>query len=221
MIPKIVDFAQRIQSHLLWKSHFVSISLILCVSFACNATDLPQIWNSEKVQTDIRLFSADSPSGYQWVKAQVETSGNIEQFLALLDDVDRASMWIENVEHVTIVARPNPNQRLVRTTFSAPWPVKDRDMATFSEIEEIKDHELIITISDGTSAIPVDRDYVRIEQVKGQWHLVELAPNRIKITYIGYGEPSGNMPVWLANTMVMSSTFKTFSNLRRMMNTDE
>ena len=72
-------------------------------------------------------------------------------------------------------------------------------------------------VSDYSSHYPANNDYVRIEDVKGQWIMQPIDSEQMTVSYQGYGEPSGNLPLWLANNLVKSSTYNTFEQMRTLL----
>jgi hypothetical protein len=197
--------------------------LISSVSVSANLAESK--WQVEKSQDGVAVFTRETPSGYKEVKAQVTIKSTPEEFLALLDKTQSAPLWIDKCRKVELLAKPSEHERIVRSTFAAPWPVKDRDMVTYSLTQIDKSTgNVIISISDRATQFALQDNVVRMQNVSGQWQLLTNSDYTTTIIYQGYGEPAGNLPTWLANTLVVSSLLTTFQNLRLILekqNVDE
>lgn len=171
-------------------------------------------WEVQKDDDGIKVYSRKTNSGYEEIKATTIVEALPIDMLTLLDNVAIASKWIDSAEKVELINSPSENERIVHSYFQAPWPVKNRDMVTHSKtiFKQAGDVEIIVT--DYSHVIPASNQYIRMENVRGVWSLKILAHGKMRVTYEGYGEPAGGLPVWLANRLVKSSTFNTFKQLR-------
>jgi hypothetical protein len=147
------------------------------------------------------------------VKTIVEA--NPHALIALLDDVAFSSQWIHNCIEVKILNDISPTKRLVNSFFAAPWPIKDRDMVTFSTTT-LSDKKVRIEISDRGDVSPHNSKYVRMQKVHGLWEANTLENGKSEITYTGGGNPGGNIPIFIANNELITSAFKTFQNLNKV-----
>jgi hypothetical protein len=177
-------------------------------------------WKLEKHKNNVSIYSKLTDSGYKeiWVKAIVDADPHA--LIALLDDVAFSSKWIHNCLEVQILDEVSPTERLVNTFFAAPWPVKDRDMVTFSTTT-FTDNSVQIKISDRGNAIPHHPKYVRMQNMHGLWEANALENGKSEITYVGGGNPSGKLPTFFANRELIISMFQTFQNLSKVILLDE
>jgi hypothetical protein len=93
-------------------------------------------------------------------------------------------------------------------------------MVTYS-VTRTQQDSLSIVISDRGKAYPKNEDYVRMQDMVGQWQVSELKKGEIQISYHGGGNPAGNLPRWLANKALIDATFETFINLRKIIVDDK
>lgn len=193
------------------------IFALLSLTQRANANPEHQ-WEVKKDKKGVEVSTRETKTGYKAVKATVQVNGTIQDFLILLDDIAVAPQWVDHCEKVELISKPSDSERVVITTFSAPWPVKDREMVTYSLTEIDKaNNAASITISDASDSHPETSNKVRMQDVRGKWTLISVSESSTIVTYEGYGEPAGNMPQWLANQLVVSSTYKTFKNLRSIL----
>ncbi|MEP4891870.1 MAG: START domain-containing protein [Aliiglaciecola sp.] len=213
MIPKILATMQSEQTYNRCLK-YVICCVYLVVNCQVFANPVSQNWLQVKQKGHIKVHTTSDPSGYVWLKASITVKGAPMDFVALLDDIDTAANWIDNCEKVELLASPSAQEKIVRTIFKAPWPVKEREMITKSITEmDTQQQNIKITIQDYPAYSSNNHNLVRIQNVQGQWLVKATTKNNMLIEYIGFGNPSGNLPIWLANKMMVSSMFKTFSNL--------
>ncbi|WJG07970.1 START domain-containing protein [Aliiglaciecola sp. LCG003] len=205
------------------RSIFKYLPLFYCFVWASTALAITETaaannWQLAKQNESLKVFKQPTDSGYAAIKAELVIHSTAAEFLALLERTDIAPQWIANCERVQVLAKPSPNIRVVRTIFSAPWPVKDRDMVTHSTTTlDPADGSVSIKIIDYTEHFPATKQYVRMEKVAGTWEVLPRQNGQVLIRYTGYGEPSGNLPRWLANQILVSSTYDTFIQLQKLL----
>lgn len=175
-------------------------------------------WEEVKNQHGVSVYSRHNESGYIEIKAHTRIDAKVSQFMALLENVALADQWIDGCEKVELLSAPNDSERIVHSYFSAPWPFKDRDMVTHSITQTNQETgNTIIDIKDLGKRYPSVDNYVRMENVSGRWTINNTRNQQIEITYQGFGEPAGKLPVWLANQIIVRSTFNTFTGLQEQL----
>jgi len=174
----------------------------------CHAQD----WKLEKQVQQITVSSQLNDDGYKNVQASTVVQSRPAALLRLFDDVQRAPLWIANCIAVEVISAPSETERIVHSYFSAPWPIKNRDMVSYS-LSSLQHNSLSIAISNRGKAYPLNEAYVRMEDMHGEWQVTELKNGQIQITYQGGGNPAGNLPRWLANKALIDTTFETFIKL--------
>jgi len=177
-------------------------------------------WKLEKQKNTVSIYSKQTDSGYKeiMVKTIVETKPHA--LVALFNDVAFSSQWIHNCIEVEMLDVVSPSERLVNTFFEAPWPVKNRDMVTLSSVIT-SDIAVQIKISDRGNAIPHHKKFVRMQNMHGLWEAKLIEDGKSEITYTGGGNPGGNLPTFVANGELISSMFKTFQNLNKVILLDK
>lgn len=182
--------------------------LVVCQAGLCHAQD----WKLEKQEQQITVSSKQSDSGYKKILAKTVVKSRPEALLRLFYDVERGPLWIANCIKVEVISAPSQNERIVHSYFSAPWPIKGRDMVTYS-LTKVQQNSLSIIISNRGNVYPLNEAYVRMQDMFGEWQVSELANGEIQISYQGGGNPAGKLPRWLANKALIDATFETFINL--------
>lgn len=190
----------------------------LIVVFFVTHGGMAQQWQKVATHNDIQINKRKHPNGLFEVNAQIELCTSISAFIGLLHDTKAGPQWIHHAHRVALISSSQTTQLplvdVVHTYFDPPWPARKRDMITRSEItQNTETSELIIRIEDLGQTQPADADYVRMKNIEGVWRLTPMKNGRINIAYSGSGDPSGMIPNWLANKLLVSSTRHTFEKL--------
>lgn len=173
-------------------------------------------WQFQHQNHEVKVFTRTGPNGQLWVKGQTELNSNLSALLVLLNDTRNSKLWIANNQSVEVLKRPAYHQAIVHSVFNAPWPVNNRDMITHSITRQDPESlQVTIQITNRGDQYPLTPSVVRMSGVTGQWEITPLDHPRIRIVYQGTAQAEGNIPLWLANQTLISSTFDTFVNLNQ------
>jgi hypothetical protein len=195
---------------------YILVLSVLLNSTICWAED----WKLEKQKNNVSIYSKQTDSGYKEILVRTIVEANPHNLIALFGDAAFSSQWIHNCIEVEILEEISPTDRLVQSFFAAPWPIKDRDMVTLSEITST-DNAVQIKISDRGDATPHHSEYVRMQNMYGLWEANTIENGISEITYTGGGNPGGNLPTFIANRELITSMFKTFQNLQKVILLDK
>ena len=195
----------------------------LILSLICGSV-IAQEWQLQKSQEPVQVFTrvkADPQRNldYQEILATTIVSAPPHALINLLEETAKAPEWIDNCIQVTLLSKKTPHINIVQSTFAAPWPLKNRDMVTLSTVHQ-EGEKIIIEITDAGDIYPQQQNTVRMQHVSGQWTISPKANGLTEIIYQGSGDPAGNIPAWLANKVLIMSTFNTFIKLTQRLNED-
>lgn len=175
-------------------------------------------WVKAKQSDGVTVSTRQLPDKPVEVCAYTAVRTGLGAFILLLRDTDQAPQWIANANTVTVLARPDATTDLVHSVFDAPWPIQDRDLVTRSRYHQ-DPTSLILTldVEDASEYLATLPATVRMRSVKGRWQLTPLNEGWVAILYQGQADPGGNIPQWLSQKLVVSSTFETFVNLSKIL----
>lgn len=174
-------------------------------------------WTLKKQQDNLSVFARTNDKGDYEVMAKTQIPNSLASLLILLNDVEHGPQWIAHCKEVKLLNKDN-DKRLVHTLFDAPWPIKDRDMLTYSETRQDPiTLTITIEVENRGELLPNEKDFVRMQNVSGKWSISSIEPGLIEIGYQGSGDPAGNIPQWLANKLLIDSTYITFQNMQRLL----
>lgn len=184
-----------------------------------------QEWHLEKSQEHVQVFTRANVHpqrnlDYQEILATTIVSAPSQALINLLEETAKAPEWIDNCIQVKLLSKKTPYINIVQSTFTAPWPLKNRDMVTQSTLHQVGEN-IIIDIEDQGDAYPHQHNTVRMQHVSGRWTISPKPNGLTEITYQGSGDPAGNIPDWLANKVLITSTFNTFIKLTHTLNQNQ
>jgi hypothetical protein len=177
-------------------------------------------WKLEKNKNNVSIYSKQTDSGFKEIQVKTIVEAYPHSLVALLNDVEFSSNWIHNCIEVKILSQTSPTERLINSFFTAPWPLKNRDMVFYSKTT-FTHNSVQIEISDRGDTTPLNPKYVRMQNMNGLWQASELENGKSEITYTGSGNPGGNIPVFIGNKELITSLFETFQNLKKVILLDQ
>ncbi len=171
-------------------------------------------WQQVKIKQGIEVYQQKLPDGLLKLKAYTETSGCLAAFEALLLDTDNADKWLSNVDSVEVLKSPSQNEHIVYTQFNAPWPIKNRDMVTYSRIFRTSNTQMQIGIQVANNEYAKRDGFIRIEHVAASWVITQRDADTISVEYQAIADPAGKIPHWLGNSVAKSNVFSTFKKMK-------
>lgn len=196
-----------------WSHTGNNMRLLLLLTLVCASSHAFE-WQQVKNKQGIEVYQQALGNGLLKLKAITATEGCLASFESLLFDTQNANKWLSNIEKVTVLKSPSPNEHIVYTQFNAPWPIKNRDMVTYSRIFRTSKSQTQIGIQAAPNVYPKQSNYIRIEHVEASWVINQLSQNKISIEYQAIADPAGKIPLWLGNSVAKSNVFNTFKKMR-------
>jgi hypothetical protein len=174
-------------------------------------------WKLKKEADGISVYTRSvEGSSFDEFKAIAIISGaSLDTVLNILIDVKNNTRLIPDCTESRILFQRDRYYGIYYFRIRAPWPIKDRDGVYKSETSVTNDGKLAhISVSPLGSYLEEKKDLIRMYGGVGYWEIEELPDKNLKITYQFHGEPGGNIPGWLANSVIVSNPFNTLKNLR-------
>lgn len=197
--------------------------LLLHLTISFNAQSAEWIIEKSSAQVEVKsrqIVNNGITLADKEISAKTVVNTSLLSLLRLLDDTTQASSWIEKCIEVKLIEGTASHTKLVQTTFSAPWPMQNRDMVTKS-ITHIEDNTISIDVYDAGQQLPKQKNTVRMTNIRGTWTAIKLSDGLTEIHYQGSGNASGNVPMWLANKVLIDSTYATFLQLSEVITQDK
>ncbi|NTS78233.1 hypothetical protein HR060_15380 [Catenovulum sp. SM1970] len=176
-----------------------------------------QDWQLKYHHQGLKLFKGEKNFlGIRQYKVVLNVSATADDFINLLLTTDKAHLWIAGCERVELIDQIDEFNHKVNIYFSSPWPIKDRQLATYSVIQKHSDKHYTITIRRLDEPGIYENDYVAIPYFNAHYTL-EQNDEALTITYQVSGSAGGDIPNWLANKILKQNLLKTFKNLKKQL----
>lgn len=170
-------------------------------------------WTFEKEKNGVKAFSRikEGKDFYEF-KTVNTIEGDIYQVKKLITDIENFKEWMPNTTESKVLKKINDYNFYAYTVTSTPWPASSRDAVFLMTIEKLSDKEYKILLDGKPDYIENQKNYVRITENEGVWHLKEIAPNKVEITYVGSFNPGGYYANFVIKNNMIEGRFKTMSS---------
>ncbi|GEM_PF-4140051 len=201
-----------ITSAMRYNTIFVSI-LFICV-FATNVS--ANKFDTNEKATDsfqhLPVVTTSKKDNIYYVHAVMDVSFTPHEFLTLVNASDTDCSWIAHCRTVKILSKKD-NVQIIRTELDVKWPFKNRDMVVLT-VFNLNEDGLSIRLSDQSTYTDIDKKFVRITDVTGEWKMIKKSTAYYSLSYRGSASPNGIIPDWFAVNYLAESTEKTFNAVK-------
>ncbi len=201
--------------------YLVMMALIFSQTTATSQTIPGDGWNLSKNKKDILIYTRSMDnSKLKMFKLFAVIDISIEHMVDVLQDIENYHNWSVNLKHTELLEQINENDQLIYTVLKMPWPFDNRDVInrSYTYWSESRDTATLV-ISCLPDYLPEEEGIVRMPQAEGEWHLIKLDKNKVKIEYTFSADPGGSIPEWVVNLFIVDGPYKTINNLKDYMKT--
>ena len=194
----------------------LSVLLLLAILPVHDST-----WELKKDKDGIKLFTRHE-EGYalKAIKAETVFNASLETCIAVLRDIDHLIELFPDCEKVVKV-KQDENSQIHYLQLKAPWPVTNRDGAFGLKYSfDAKEQTVIIEAKMVSDAYPVQDGFVRLNKGSGTWKFKRIDATHTSLDYYYLGDPGGNIPAWVANTVIEESPFRMLTNFHKLVKLD-
>ena len=195
----------------------LSFFIICLVLIIFNSNEL-FAWKLQKKSEGISVFTREVDSSrIKEVKGTTLLTTSINDILVYFKDISTYPLWMEGCYDVSILQEINDFERYTYYKSKAPWPMNDRELVLHSVVKkDDSNNSVIIQINAVPNYISRNKNYTRVEVLKGFWKFKSLGENKVEVTYQIHADPGGYIPQWLINQGVVKRPFQTIKNLKNM-----
>ncbi|MEM9888168.1 MAG: START domain-containing protein [Bacteroidota bacterium] len=179
-----------------------------CSYFSCTAQTS---WKKAYEKDGLLIHTRTSKDGLFEFKSDKTMSQAIEKILSVIRDYKAYPEWSYKTKSLRILERINPDTHYAYTVVDFPFPMKDRDLITYSETTYEANGNLIISLKSVPDKI-AKTEYVRINKVRGFWKLIPLSDNKTRVIYQLASESVG-LPNWLVEMFALEAPIQNMSEL--------
>lgn len=175
-------------------------------------------WDLVKENDGVKVYTrTNEVMSFKEFKATMTVKAKVEDFVAVLFDVDGLTSWGYNISEAKLLDRPNDTIQIYYAVAKAPWPYKDRDGIYKNTLNWDKNNRsLTVDIELLEDERELSKSYVRMDGY-GFWRITEISANELKIDFQMQVDPGGSIKAWLANMFVTDSPFQTMTGIRKAM----
>jgi hypothetical protein len=192
----------------------IAMLTALLATGVAHASDLD--WQVKK-QNDGIVASTAEVKGQKNLAFKGETTlpgVSIDKMISIMRDVPGMSKWLHTCYDPKTVKDVDDTTRIIHMRNETPtFLVSDRDLVLEQKITKDSPTKASITLTGMPKAVPEDGSFVRIKHFQGSWQFEETSEG-LKVVYEGVIDPSGALPAWVTNVMVVDTPYETLKKLR-------
>jgi len=180
-------------------------------------------WELKKDIQGIQVYYRDNPaSDIKELKIVTEIESSLASAISVINDIAEMPNWVFNCAKAEVKAGHIDSSFLFVNTTSFPFPFTDRELVfrctTYQNIQTKEVHSRCIA---EPKAIPINEEYIRVEEALSTWTFVPLAPNKVKAEYFLSLDPGGSIPAWLVNWGLDYGPVKTLKKFKVLVKSDQ
>jgi hypothetical protein len=173
-------------------------------------------WKQTGERDGIRTYSKKrSDSRINAVKLEAVFQTTLSQLTAVIADVTTYDSWIFNSRSTRLLKQVSTTELYYYSEVVFPWPAVNRDFVSHVVISQNPStKEVTIKANNVSGWEPKKPKLVRIDYSEGNWSLVPVSQQEIKVVYTLQVDPGGDLPAWIINSFSAKGLLETFKNLR-------
>ena len=194
---------------------FLLVIIILTIVSASAKTD----WKLRKEASGVTIYTRNvEGSLYDEFKGVVTiTNTTLTLVLNVIIDVQNYPNNFPNCASAKVLEQKSKYDDIHYITIKAPWPITDRDAIYEATTTFSPDGKRVkVKLDPLGDYIREKKNYIRVHNGSGFWDLQEVAPNTVQVIYQFHADPAGEIPAWVANSVIVSNPLKTLENLKRL-----
>lgn len=176
-------------------------------------------WKLRKEDGGVKIFTRNiEGSPFEEFRGVVTISNTtLTGVLDVIMDVKNYPKNFPNCGSSQVLEKKSKYDDIHYITIDAPWPVTDRD-AIYEANTSFYDNgkRAFVKLTPRGDYTEENKNYIRVHNGTGFWELEEVAPNTIQVVYQFHADPAGEIPAWVANSVIVMNPLKTLESLRKL-----
>lgn len=188
--------------------------LLLCCLFITVVASSQKNWELVKNEYEIKIFTrkTDTTTIKEYLATTI-VNAPIDSVCKKILDVKNLHLWNFKTTANTILKKTNDSTWIIYMQNTLDWPVKNRDHVSKLVLFK-KKNDYFLYLTPENKMVKEKQGIIRIKNFKGFWHLNKINNTQTKVTQQMYGDPGGNIPVILINSMLTRAPLETFRKLK-------
>ncbi len=185
-------------------------------------------WKLIRDEAGIQVYQRPLPhSAIREFLGVTTLNTSLDSVAALMNDYDACRQWVYRCDSASILQQSGFRDRYIHQISDFPFPALNRELILHALIVQSPSSESIRIIMTATPDFCTDNplpacsdtglpDHVLIRVSRGSYLLEPLEPDRTRVNWQQHVEPGGQVPDWMANSMLREIPFRTLKKLRRL-----
>lgn len=195
------------------------LALFLCWPAILLAQD---DWELRRNEMGVRVYTRSLEGyAYKQVRSVVSLENTrLSSIVSLILDTSQCPRWSFRCTEARVVEWLGEQENYVYTVSDLPWPASDRDMISHATwVQDPQSLEVIIRGNAVADRLPARDGFVRVRQAAITWRLTPREDASIQLEFTALIDPSGSLPVWITNQMLVETPFRSLIGIRDLVNT--
>ncbi|MCX2678859.1 START domain-containing protein [Galbibacter sp. EGI 63066] len=196
----------------------MKLFLILSLHFAVIPAH-SQEWSLKRNSNNIQVFTRNLDSTkINEYKAVLIANTTAEKVVEILTDGDKLNTWNHKTPKSKTLKKISDKEIVLWMENDLPWPISDRDNISHLFVSKPDSITYKIDILPGDSSlVEKDQRVIRMDHFQGFWLVRTLDQDSVEVTQQMYGDPKGNIPPWLVNSILIAFPYHSFENLKEIL----
>jgi len=174
-------------------------------------------WELVKDEDGIKVYTRSiEDSKIKEFKGVTNIKSSIDSLLAVLNDTEASHKWVHNCKDPLKLSQISFSEGYIYQVINFPFPAQDRDIILHSKIDQDPDTKEVTVNLKSVPDYISETNKVRITKSTGSYNLKPVSNDTIEVTWNHHTEPSGSIPKWLVNSLLIDTPFETLRNLRKI-----
>jgi hypothetical protein len=195
------------------------IRVLLAVIFINANSSVSTDWKLRREESGVKIYTRNiQGSPFEEFKGTVTIpNASLTGVLDVIMDVKNYPVNFPNCGSAKVLEQKGKYNDIHYITIKAPWPVTDRDAiyeATTTFSQDGKHAQ--VKLSPRGDYEQENKNYIRVHNGSGFWTLDEIKPGMVQVVYQFHADPAGEIPAWIANSVIVINPLKTLESLRSL-----
>lgn len=167
---------------------------------------------------DISLWTRSVPgAALKAFRGATHVTVPMESAVAFVYDISTMTRWIFRCQEARLLAEESDGSRVIHLKIKGIWPMDDRDaVIRVTPTLDTATGELRLTGIAAPDYLPKQEGYIRIPSIESSWLMKPAANGLLRVELTGHVDPAGNVPLWLANSVVTLVPRYTLKHMREL-----
>ena len=176
-------------------------------------------WELQKDEDNIQVYFKDvEGSDIKAFMGKTVMSASVSSILKVMKDETTCAEWVQGCVNAKTLEGETFNSALQYGINDLPWPADDRDYVNrVTTVDNIDTGEITISLDAVEGHIPLT-DNVRLENMTIRYFLSPINQTETNVIWVQHTEPSGYIPDWLVNMLLIDIPFYSLTRLEEVAN---